>query len=1351
MRSRCRLGGFARSFVRLHFADTYSAETVSRGAVFPMGLPYPEVCKKHSEESSDVGAEKRCLNAIVIVLNYLHFNKPRDAKGLLTRRGLNRRQWEAIERFQLFLRTWIEVSPTGPEEMGRSAGKFESLERTLAELEKKAHALSESGQGYFRLEEEVMKPGYMSTDDGFVVGWCPSTDMSTFKPVDPERISFTGRPKFKAENYLDPTAKAVFLNPLRCRSNPDSFEGQVPRVKVHCSLAQKVRLFELLDASDRLQLWHPHEVDLRYGAGMFCVVKSLAKDRLILDSRPGNLLEKPLGRWIRSLASGESLLRLVLRPGAKLVSSGNDVRDFYHLFSVTDERSRRNCLVGTLDSRRLQHLKCMRPELRDAGRVVGSLATLAMGDSQAVELAQTCHVSLALSHQICGAHEMISYKKPLPRSPTMVGILIDDFVSISVVPEGQDCAAAPSLGALKADAMQEAYKSESLIPHEEKAFRDAEVASFWGIDLEGKRGVLRGAIRRAIPLCSIVLQIASLGHCTVDLLQVVAGALISLLLYRRRMLCLMDSIFSSCRGRSGREVVRLSGRCKSELLSIALLLPLAASNLKSPISGKVVATDASNWGQAAVVASTPAKVAEELYRHCLRKSVWTKLLGPSAEWHRRHDLLAPEDELPGEEKYDMHPLWSVCAQGLDYKLMFAKRDASAKHINISELRGFLRAESIMGKKNPGHRTLYGLDSQVCLGAIIKGRSSSRGLNRELCQALASLLFFDSYSEAMYFDTKKNRADAPTRGREIPGPEIDLPGWWEEVARGEYKSFDQWMEDQGLGDTSVGGLPDFEELKMRSGLERSGSVGEAGMSALSSPTSCGKKGRCKDGREPEEASQEGIGKKRKLLNPRISLTGGGVPGRRVRGGKQAQAQGGNDPLQKEVREKLGRFKRSQVVGPEGFEWPPREPGHLDLFAGERGVARSHRATGGSWSLCFDIEHSPLEDLREPELREELRWLIEHGAFVSAGGGPVCSSFSTAITPAVRSLAEPYGKKELEGEMLEKVKMGNEMSIWFFGLLRTALKAGIVAWIENPAGSWMFKLPEFLALVNDYPELSPWTVDYCRFGTQWRKRTKIYSSTLLGNQKTLCKCPKERPHLLLRGRSKVDRMNWTRVAQAYPRGVCRALSLAIDLQTGRLQQTDKLDLARCAKCSCMRIGEANNPGPRWKDKSRTGVLSEFALVEPRTELLQNKIWEGFLKWLREKLSKGAAKSALLQPMLAVVFLQEYGNELYSTGGSLFTYRHLVVFAQKHLVVAKPFMSPLWDQISRWELQEPTVHRTPLPEVVFRAMSAFRGTGFNSALPWGLLTTASPDPGKSSENYGVICSCRVTYSKSPVLFVI
>ena len=64
MKSRCRLGGFARSFVSLHFAGTHGAETAPTRAVFPVGLPFPEVCRRSYECCSEEAAQKRGLNAV---------------------------------------------------------------------------------------------------------------------------------------------------------------------------------------------------------------------------------------------------------------------------------------------------------------------------------------------------------------------------------------------------------------------------------------------------------------------------------------------------------------------------------------------------------------------------------------------------------------------------------------------------------------------------------------------------------------------------------------------------------------------------------------------------------------------------------------------------------------------------------------------------------------------------------------------------------------------------------------------------------------------------------------------------------------------------------------------------------------------------------------------------------------------------------------------------------------------------------------------------------------------------------------------------------------------------------------
>ena len=80
--------------------------------------------------------------------------------------------------------------------------------------------------------------------------------------------------------------------------------------------------------------------------------------------------------------------------------SGNDLRDFYYMFCVSEERSRRNILCGPVLPSEVRHLSCFKDEFEKASMLYGSLATMAMGDCQAVALAQTCHVSMALQHGV---------------------------------------------------------------------------------------------------------------------------------------------------------------------------------------------------------------------------------------------------------------------------------------------------------------------------------------------------------------------------------------------------------------------------------------------------------------------------------------------------------------------------------------------------------------------------------------------------------------------------------------------------------------------------------------------------------------------------------------------------------------------------------------------------------------------------------------------------------------------------------------------------------------------------------------------------------------------------------------
>lgn len=154
-----------------------------------------------------------------------------------------------------------------------------------------------------------------------------------------------------------------------------------------------------------------------------------------MDSRPAI----PLEGWIKSLGSAELLTKIYL---------------------PRDERSRRNVLCGAAPTSFVRHLSCFHPSLESEPVVYGCLATLAMGDTQAVNLAQTSHVSLALRSGAAWPENLLMLCRPIPRGPDYVGIVIDDFVSLS---ETAQSFHGLSDGSLFSRKIEEKYKLKKLV------------------------------------------------------------------------------------------------------------------------------------------------------------------------------------------------------------------------------------------------------------------------------------------------------------------------------------------------------------------------------------------------------------------------------------------------------------------------------------------------------------------------------------------------------------------------------------------------------------------------------------------------------------------------------------------------------------------------------------------------------------------------------------------------------------------------------------------------------------------------------------------------------------------------
>ena len=865
-------------------------------------------------------------------------------------------------------------------------------------------------------------------------------------------------------------------------------------------------------------------------------------------------------------------------------------------------------------------------------------------------------------------------------------------------------AALPSTGAILAEQMEQAYLDVKLIPHQKKSFRDELHGSFWGADVNGEKGTVRGSLKRAIPLCGALLQVSQLGHVSVELLQSLVGSLVSLFLFRRRMLCLLDAVYQTCQGRRGDSLVKLSGRAKGELLMSAILLPLACTNMRAPVSPRITATDSSSWWECSVVANLPSSIADELCRHSLRKSVWSRLLAPGKAWLRCQGELDSSLELPEpSDEFVMNPLWQILATGLQYREFLSRKSPNSRHINIGELRAYLAAEKAHGLAKPSSRELFALDSQVVLGLLSKGRSASPSLNWELSKSLPSNLGLDLYQELFYFETSKNPSDDPTRGRTLRAPSSSLPDWWQDLSAGDFSSFDSWLAAHELDDHSMSGLPDFSELGFDARSEPkptsiSAPVSDSRVDVKSFPVST----------EPDPTLTKEVPPKADASSP-FQRAGDDSQVEPIEPGLQAEFcdeaeepyvfVGPDGPLSSEdsrfVHDFLTSLHPSQIHG--NVQWPPTSPGYLDLFSGEKGVVKSWCKLSGSWGISYEILDSPGQDLNCKKLRAKLLKLLRLGIFKAFGAAPVCSSFSVAITPPVRSSSFPYGKPDVSEKMLVKIEEGNSSALWILEMVKVAIKLKIPFWVENPDLSFLFRLPEWTKVVNQNRLTSDfWRFDQCLFFRKWRKRTRVYTNTSLKGRSLFCKCGAK--HIALRGRSSFHRMSWTRVAQAYPVQLCKTLSYALALTTHDVRDKGGFDGSQFARCCHRRIGEAKNPGPPQRNLLD---LDDVRLVEAKTEKLQSKIWAWFLGWLGEQISPEAVASSVDQPELLCLLVSSFGRHLFSTGKSQYVFRHLVVFVQKSMPLTRPHISRCWELLQKWERLEPTIHRAPLPSSILRAM--------------------------------------------------
>jgi len=1274
-----------------------------------MPVPYPEVFTKKVDSDRDWKKIMVCME--VLALSWLHLGSPEAApEEICIGVSLTPQQWSVVRMLR-----HISFDSNTPEFvdaalMARAAAKFESMEDVIGSLHRGLLAFEDAAYFVKQFDKnEDFDDSWMRC--GSLVGKLGGSQMTGAKPVVASRLEFPAPPAFDPVPFFDAETAELFVHPLDHAMDPSDFIGDVPMVSVHGSEQEKVELFKKLAACGRLEMVEGRHARDPFVSGLFTVNKNSKLDRLILDARPANLLEKPKSFWCGTMAYASGLGDIILDEEEVLCCSGLDLKDFFYQFQVGPQRVKRNILAGSIT--RQQAVEVFGAEAVSqfhGDNIRVALATLAMGDLLACEFSQSAHLSLCLRHKVLHPGELLTLRTPIPRSKVIAGVIIDDLVIMEKLLRSQ-FALRPNVvedASQRIQAAIDGYTEHNLEANIKKSFFNESCCRFWGGEIDGLAGLVRASSLRAWPLVVITMKIAMLGYSSVKLLETLAGSWISILTMRRRMFCLLDIVFEPLAVADGNQVVALSPALQDELCSLCCTFLLAAADLRADFLPMVSATDASTEAMAAVRAAAPISVVKECARYSLKKSTWSRLLPPGRAELRWRQLLQPEDELPGVG-LTSHPLWSMLARGLTYEEIWRAEVHGSPHINLLELKAFLREERRLCGIYQQKRCLSGLDSQVCLGALVKGRSSSPSINRALRCSLAYPLGASFHNYYMYFLSEENRADGPTRRRLPDPPDVQLPGWFDELCRDNTAGFDDWIASLGsefslspfdYRDLDNGEKTDLRPHSQMPGKQRRTKQRLSSTSTLSTTTSeCPRSSAAKAG----SVSSEGATAPGNTETPLTVEVPGTLKNMNADGSVDVAStistttHGRTVSSEPAFTELLREFPLSQFFFA-GDEPDLTLPGALDLFSGCCGVAKAMIKNGAPWVLTFDWNRSVSEDLLDEKLRDKIRRLLRMKAFLTLGMAPICASFSRAVTPPVRSLRYPRGRPGLSAAMRRKVADGNSHGDFCSELIVISLEVGVAYFLENPDGSWLWRQRNYDNYLS--PD-SPYTfrLCFCRFGTPWRKATRIATSTRLKGLRMMCQCKKR--HFALRGFSSLHRKMWTKVAEPYPAGLARLLAIGLCCQAGWCDQK-KLNIAGCCRSKSLRCGEAQNPGPRRREHLDRGTLEDQPLLSAHTQALEAKQLGLFVDWCRKTIKSMPVEEIFDKvPAYAGQCLRSYGDILYQHGGALSNYRHCILALQRWKPLCRPYMHGPWELVRRWEFQEPVSHRPPLPEGIVKGL--------------------------------------------------
>lgn len=655
--SRTAVSQFCRKSLVLHSVS--NVQPPSRGQLWPVPLPRWSwtACRhlgpRRRKRKRQLQILHRSVQLVLACLNWEtlgHVTEPPPEACLGY--PISRDQHLIIEHVEDLVRHHLSVDAFAGDDLGRFQEKHRGVIQMLQELPSCELTGEDLEQTLIKLHDELdpysshfgrrgphQKEDLPKSDHQCHFDRSEPLPMSGARPVISSRIKWQFPPKFEASAFLDdPIVKAAFEDPEVMRKPKQFWEPSKP-AKIHCTRTELLDLAQRWDDLGALRLMPADQKPWEEAVGLFAVSKDSQFDRLIINPQNLNGRMWTVSESTKSLAPGCMLGLLHLEPGEVYRFSADDLSDFYYTFKVSENRSHRNAFRVKFEPHELKHLKCFTEDLNKHRHLLLCLSTLAMGDNLAVEIAQQSHCNVLKF--LCGSmkdDETLKYRCPVPRSRFIELLAIDDHVGLQKLTI-EELPKEPSLRDTEVFQLAtKAYGSVGLVQQSKKQKRNCTSGTILGADFDGVKGRVMAPRSRILLLSAISMSLVRKGTCTRRLLNLVVGCWVHVLLFRRVLFAILDSLFTDGIENKMDQVFCLKRQSLNELQLLAALGPTAQADLRISYCHDLYCMDASPSGGAVVRAEVGAAVTREVWRHTEQKGFYTRLQSPISQILSEHGI-----------------------------------------------------------------------------------------------------------------------------------------------------------------------------------------------------------------------------------------------------------------------------------------------------------------------------------------------------------------------------------------------------------------------------------------------------------------------------------------------------------------------------------------------------------------------------------------------------------------------------------------------------------------------------------------------------------------------------------------